>query len=138
MPEKIMPLDQALLDTNIVIDLFAGEPLIAERLAGKSALFLPVPALGELYRGAFKSSRVDENLRRINTFRERVAVLNCDAETARWYGETKNDLAAKGKPIPENDLWIAAIARQHSLLLITRDAHFKSVSNLHLDLLKRP
>jgi tRNA(fMet)-specific endonuclease VapC len=131
-----VPPDRALLDTNIVIGLFAGEPLIAERLASKAALFLPVPALGELYRGAFKSSRVDENLRRINTFKERVAVLTCDGDTARWYGETKNTLLAKGKPIPENDLWIAAIARQHSLLLITRDAHFQSVSDLHLEFIK--
>jgi tRNA(fMet)-specific endonuclease VapC len=51
-------------------------------------------------------------------------------ETARQYGEVKNRLRLKGRPLPENDVWIAALALQHDLILVTRDAHFQEVENL--------
>jgi tRNA(fMet)-specific endonuclease VapC len=57
-------------------------------------------------------------------------VLACDAETAQHYGRIRNVLLAKGRPIPENDIWIAASARQHGLTLVTRDGHFGSVEDL--------
>jgi tRNA(fMet)-specific endonuclease VapC len=59
-----------------------------------------------------------------------VIVLGCELETARRYGEIKNALRLKGRPIPENDMWIAAIALQHGLQLATRDAHFREIENL--------
>jgi tRNA(fMet)-specific endonuclease VapC len=62
------------------------------------------------------------------------AVLNCNAETARWYGEIKNALWVKGRPIPENDLWIAAIAPEHNLVLATRDAHFREIDTLKVEM----
>ncbi|NJO80161.1 MAG: type II toxin-antitoxin system VapC family toxin, partial [Cyanobacteria bacterium RM1_2_2] len=48
----------------------------------------------------------------------------------RQYGEVKNKLRLKGRPLPENNIWIAALALQHALILITRDAHFQEVENL--------
>jgi len=57
-------------------------------------------------------------------------VLACDTETAREYGQIKNSLRAKGKPIPENDIWIAAIAIQYDLTLVTRDGHFTEIEGL--------
>ena len=131
-----MPHERALLDTNIVIALFAGNPAVTERVAGKSALFLPVPALGELYRGAFGSSRRSENLRRLEQFAEAVAVLTCDATTARHYGELKQALLVRGRPIPENDLWIAGLAAQHSLSVLTRDRHFMEVEGIEVEFLE--
>ena len=59
-----------------------------------------------------------------------AAVLPCDRATAARYGELKAALRAQGTPIPENDLWIAALARQHALTLVTRDAHFAGVRGL--------
>jgi tRNA(fMet)-specific endonuclease VapC len=56
--------------------------------------------------------------------------LLCDTETARRYGEVKNKLKLKGRPLPENDVWIAALALQHDLTLVTRDAHFQEVESL--------
>ena len=53
-----------------------------------------------------------------------------DAETARQYGEIKESLRAKGRPIPENDIWIAAIAFQYQLSLVTRDQHFSEIKGL--------
>ena len=60
----------------------------------------------------------------------RSSVLVCDGETAKHYGEVKNLLRAKGRPLPENDLWVAAIALQHGLTLVTRDAHFNEIADL--------
>lgn len=60
----------------------------------------------------------------------RSTVLACDAETAQHYGQIKNRLRAKGKPLPENDIWIAALALQYGLVLVTRDAHFNKITSL--------
>jgi len=121
---------RAVLDTNIVIALFAGDPGVTELIARQSAVYLPVPVLAELYRGAFGSFRRDENIQKLETFAEDIAVLPCDVFTARKYGELKHALAVKGRPIPENDLWIAAIAAQHSCSVMTRDSHFKDLPGI--------
>ncbi len=128
--------DRVLLDTNIVIDLFAGDPRVSDRLAAKHEVFLPVPALGELYRGAFGSARKAENLRRLEQFAQAIAVLACDALTARHYAALKQDLLERGRPIPENDLWIAGIAAQHSLSVLTRDAHFNQLRGVEIEFLE--
>jgi len=57
-------------------------------------------------------------------------VLTCDAQTARLYGDVKNGLREKGRPIPENDVWIATIALQHGLVLVSRDGHFDEIDHL--------
>ena len=119
-----------LLDTNAVIALFAREPLIERRLEVATDVFVSCVALGELYFGARKSTRPTENLTRVEEFSTTVAVLPCDSEIARTYGIVKNRLREKARPIPENDVWIAATACNHDLILLTRDAHFDSVEGL--------
>ncbi|MEO1430896.1 MAG: type II toxin-antitoxin system VapC family toxin [Cyanobacteria bacterium J06633_8] len=119
-----------LLDTNIIIALFADEEAIKNNLIQANEVFIPSNAIGELYYGARKSGRVQANLARVDEFIAKSTVLECDAETARQYGEVKNKLRLKGRPLPENDIWIAAIALQHNLVLVTRDAHFQQVENL--------
>lgn len=89
--------------------------------------------MGELYFGAQKSAKITENIFRINTFVEEHTVLSCDLETARWYGIIKNQLQREGRPIPNNDLWIAAIAIQYGLVLVTRDAHFDGIDSLQIE-----
>lgn len=111
-----------LLDTNIIIALFADEKTVKSSLAKADEVFAPSFAIGELCFGAWKSGRPMENLARIDEFVANNVVLGSDAETARRYGEVKNALRLKGRPLPENDIWIAAIAFQHDLTLITRDA----------------
>lgn len=123
-----------LLDTNIVIALFAGETAIAKRLRDADEVFVPSIALGEMYYGALKSTRSAENLARIEELVSDVAVLICDRETAKSYGQVKDGLRQKGKPIPENDIWIAAIAFQHDLTLVTRDNHFGEIEHLRVEL----
>jgi tRNA(fMet)-specific endonuclease VapC len=122
-----------LLDTNIVIAMFANEVNIEEERQNTGKVFLPAPVIGELYYGARNSDRPIENIARINRLTERIPNISCNLETARWYGIIKNQLRQKGHLIPDNDIWIAAIAMQRELVLVTRDAHFNEVESLQLD-----
>ena len=119
-----------LLDTNIIIALFADEAIVKSKLAQASEVFIPSFAIGELCYGARKSGRVQANLAKVDELVATSTILVCDAETARQYGEVKNKLRLKGRPLPENDVWIATLALQHDLVLVTRDAHFQEVESL--------
>ena len=124
---------RVLLDTSMVIALFAGDPGVRRGLAEASEVFVPSIVLGELYYGARKSARVRENLARIEEFATANVVLGCDAETARQYGRIKRDLQAKGRPLPENDIWISAVAKQYELTLASRDDHFAEIEGLSME-----
>ncbi len=126
---------KALVDTNVVIALFAGDPNASRYLNKCSELFLCVPVLGELWYGALASTRVQENLHRVETFAKTVLVLPCDSGTTVCYGEIKLGLRRKGRPIPNNDIWIAAIASQHRLKVVSRDSHFTEVDGLDVEIL---
>ena len=89
--------------------------------------------MGELFYGALRSTKREDELNRIGDFALNCGVLNCDTESARVYARIKNGLAAKGKLIPENDLWIAAQAIQHGVTLATADEHFESVEGLLIE-----
>lgn len=122
-----------LFDTNIIIALFAKDPRVHELLTKAEEIFIPCIAIGELYFGAYKSSRVKENIDRINEFSMSNTVLGCNSDTAEKYGKIKNNLKEKGQPIPENDIWIAAISQQYKLTLLTRDPHFDVIESLQLE-----
>src|SRR6476646_872409 len=119
-----------LLDTNIVIALFADEASVKDNLAQAREVFITSVVIGELCYGARRSGRIEANLARVDELVASSTILVCDADTARHYGEVKNKLRLKGRPLPENDVWIAALALQHDLILVTRDAHFQEVENL--------
>ena len=119
-----------LLDTNIIIALFAKERKVLQKLQSAEKLFLSSIAVGELLYGAHKSTQARSNVARIEEFAAANSVLVCDLETARHYGRIKDRLHRKGRPLPENDIWIAALARQYGLTLVSRDAHFAEVENL--------
>lgn len=118
------------LDTNIVIGYLAKDSTILPRIKAAALIAVPCIVLGELYFGAHKSGRTAENVAKLEELRIQNLILECDGETARIYGLVKQILMRKGKPIPENDIWIAAIAMQHNLILATRDAHFDQISGL--------
>lgn len=119
-----------LLDTNVVVALFGGDPGVGSKVGAAAEIFLPVVALGELFFGAANSGRPEANTARSDDFSAACTLVRVDAGTARVYGRVKRELRRKGKPIPENDLWIAASALQHSLMLVTRDRHFGNVDGL--------
>jgi len=122
-----------LLDSNIVIALFAGEPSILDHLKDASEVYIPSVVIGELYYGAPKSSQAIKNLHRIEAFIAGSIILACDAVTAFHYGSIKDRLRQKGHPIPENDIWIAAIALQFDSILVSRDEHFSAVQGLMVE-----
>lgn len=121
-----------LLDTNAVIANLAGDAKL-NNLLQPSTIFIASIVLGELYAGAEKSARVQANIEQIDKIAARGIVLACDQETAWWYGRIMQQLRVKRRPIPQNDIWIAAIALQHDLTLVTRDEHFRQVDGLQIE-----
>jgi len=122
-----------LLDTNAAIARIRKDADLETLLRTAEQIYVPVIVLGELYYGAENSRRVEENIKAVEMFVVNTVVLNCDAETAREFGKIAHMLRLKGRPIPENDIWIAALAQQHSLTLVTRDMHFDDIHGLSLE-----
>jgi tRNA(fMet)-specific endonuclease VapC len=122
-----------LLDTNAASAIIDKDEAMQKWLRQDHEAFVPAIVIGELYFGVYKSSRVEANLARVEDFIMGNSILHCDVETGKVYGQIKQQLKVKGRPIPENDIWIAAIAIQYGLALITRDAHFNVIDNLILE-----
>lgn len=121
-----------LLDTNIIVAWLKGEVSIADNIDKAKEVHLPIIVIGELYYGALYSTHVQKNITEIQKITSHYNVLQIDEETTIIYGNIKALLRKKGKPIPENDIWIAAIAQRYQLILITRDKHFKEIENISL------
>lgn len=121
---------KVLLDTNAVIAIFADDASVLAIASQAAECFLPSIVLGELLYGAQHSSNVRKNLARIDAFCKTVPVLSCDETTAAEYGRIKNQLRTKGRPIPENDIWISAVAAQYQLGLLSNNEHFDHVDGL--------
>jgi tRNA(fMet)-specific endonuclease VapC len=119
-----------LLDTSVVIANLRRETTIQERLTQIREIYIPIIVLGELYFGATRSNRTMENMINIDDFAANVSILDCDRDTAYRYAFIKNQLRKIGKPIPDNDIWIAAITKQYDLILATRDNHFINLDDL--------
>lgn len=123
-----------LLDTSVVIPHLNHDPEVNARVSRLPETFIPVIVMGELYFGAAKSAKATENLVGLQRFAARMTILHCDLGTAKVYGHLKHELRTLGRPIPENDLWIGALARQHQLTLVSRDEHFSQVPDLRLEM----
>lgn len=123
---------RVVLDTNILIAFIKGEARTHDTLKQFDEILVPSIVLGELYYGAFRSDRLKENLARVDRIAADRVVLVPDTDTARVYGELKSALASAGQPIPDNDLWIAAIAIQYDAILYSRDAHFSRIGALRV------
>lgn len=119
-----------LLDTNIVIAVLNGDETIPPRLDAAEIVGISVTVIGELLYGTKKSHHVQDNINKIKRFVHRCSVFSVNEDTAEFYSTIKAELMKKGNPIPENDIWIAATARQNNLTLITGDGHFDKVQHL--------
>jgi len=125
-----MPGAEVVLDTNVAIAILNGRNDAARWVLDFEEILLSVPVLGELRYGALNSARALENLRRIDELTSRCRVLGLHQETSDVYARLRLDLKHKAKPIPENDLWIAAVCVEHEHSLATADPHFNAVSRL--------
>ena len=119
-----------LLDTNAISAWAENDPGILRVLRSDRSWLLPTIALGEYRFGLKKSIRRTELERWLNETEESCTILFPDAETARHYAEIRFELEQAHTPIPYHDIWIAALAIQHDLPVVTRDAHFDRVSGI--------
>ena len=120
------------LDTNRLSDLFRGDARLADWLGGCDEVWLPLPVLAEMKAGFAAGSKQQANEAVLQQFlaKPTVQLLLPTRETADHYARLYSQLRTAGTPIPINDIWIAALALQHDLLLITRDPHFKRIPQL--------
>ena len=132
MNGRSVGLHRFVLDTNIVIAIRNRDRSITKRITPEMELYLPSIVLGELFLGAHRSDHAHQNLLEVKSLAQIYPVLPCNAGTAEAYGRVCAHLLDKGRPIPENDIWIAALAHQRGLTLITRDTHFQYVDFLSL------
>jgi tRNA(fMet)-specific endonuclease VapC len=121
-----------LLDTNVLADFFAGDPETVEAFQRATSLALNTVVLGELLGGFAVGSRTAQNRRLLSRFLSspRVTLLAVGAETAEHYAGVFAQLRRKSRPVPSNDMWVAASALEHGLVLFTRDAHFDQIEGL--------
>ena len=119
-----------ILDTNAVSAFFEEVPAVCMAVGASDVLAVPSIVLGE-YRFGLSGSRLRAELEAKLGRLERLANVLCvDAETARHYAAIRRELKDAGTSIPGNDLWIAALVRQHGLPLLSNDAHFDHVKDL--------
>ena len=121
-----------LLDSSVIIPYFKGDPTLRASFLASPTLYLPLTVLGELYCGANLSQNPAKSLAQIQNFLAAVVVLSLGVATAEHYGRLRAQLAQAGTPIPENDIWIAALALEHQLPLAARDVHFDRVTGLRV------
>jgi tRNA(fMet)-specific endonuclease VapC len=119
-----------ILDTNALSAAADLDPDALEVVAHAERLAVPVIVLGEYRMGIAQSRRRNEYESWLREWIGAVTVLEIDEETADHYAAIGLELKKSGKPIPANDLWIAALCRQHSLPLLSRGRHFDGVKGL--------
>jgi tRNA(fMet)-specific endonuclease VapC len=120
------------LDTNRLTDLFKGDTSLAAWLETCEEVWIPLIVLAEIKAGFYAGSEQQRNqilLRRLLS-KATVQILLPGRETAEQYARLFVQLKRAGTPVPDNDLWIAALALEHDLMLITRDRHFQHIPQL--------
>lgn len=121
-----------LIDTNAYVRFLGGDERVLGSLARAARIYLSVFVLGELIAGFRSGIKEKENRQLLERFMAKpgVEVLDATSETAEYFGLIKSALKKAGKPIPLNDVWIAAQALETGSVLITYDSHFKIVPGL--------
>ena len=123
--------NKCIVDTTIIIHIFKKRIAFAQRLQSLEEVFINSTVIGELYFGAYASENIQKKISEIEAFEKKCTVLNVTGETGKIFGQIKTQLKAKGRPIPENDIWIAAAsAVEYNLPLYTTDNHFRDIDNL--------
>jgi predicted nucleic acid-binding protein len=117
------------LDTVAYSYFKRGDPRIAGLLDGAEWVGVPVTVLGELFAGFEAGNRKRKNLAELDEFLSSpvVEVLPVDRETAEIFGRIVASLRRRGRPIPTNDIWIAAACARAGATLLTWDAHFRQI-----------
>ncbi|MGB6596809.1 MAG: type II toxin-antitoxin system VapC family toxin [Candidatus Acidiferrum sp.] len=119
-----------ILDTNALSAAAEEHAGVVGILAGAQQLALPVVVIGE-YRYGISQSRHRARYRQwLDDLIQDCVVLDVTEQTTHYYATINVELRQAGKPIPTNDLWIAALCRQHGVPLLSRDRHFDVVAGI--------
>jgi tRNA(fMet)-specific endonuclease VapC len=120
------------LDTNRYIDFARGNIDVTNLLEKAEEIALPFVVVGELRAGFAAGRHGPDNEKNLRRFLAQpgVSVLFADEQTTHQYAAVFRQLRAAGPPVPTNDLWIAALALQHDLVLCTRDRHFDHIQQI--------
>lgn len=121
-----------LIDTNIIIKLLNGDQKTIVLFDSLEGIHVSTITAGELFYGAQKSSKINENMSLFKSFLSEYKMIEINENVSDVYGEIKAGLVKQGINIPENDIWIAATALCYNLTLVSYDEHFKHVKNLSL------
>jgi len=119
-----------ILDTNALSALSEGDVSLETLLSGSDRHHLPVIVLGEYRFGLLRSRHRAQTEKWVQQLEREFIVLDVDSETARYYAQVREQLRRDGRPVPHSDLWISALALQHSLPVASLDMHFDYVSGL--------
>ncbi|OQX27145.1 MAG: VapC toxin family PIN domain ribonuclease [Desulfobacteraceae bacterium IS3] len=125
---------QILIDTNVYSHAFKGDPEIISVLQRSEMIGISTISIGELLSGFKRGALEHKNRKELEEFlnKPRVRVYGIDRYTPEFYAQILEQLKKIGKPIPTNDIWIAAVALQHGLEFFTKDRHFNHISGLTL------
>jgi tRNA(fMet)-specific endonuclease VapC len=119
-----------ILDTNAISAMAEGDTALEIVLPDVRSQFIPVICLGEYRSGIIRSRARRELDRWLDMLASSRRVLPVELETTRYYAQIVADLRQRGCMIPMNNVWIAALAQQHALQVLSRDLHFDQVKNL--------
>ena len=119
-----------ILDTNGLSAVAEGERALEPILRKAAQVAIPVIVLGEYRYGISQSRDRNRYEQWLSEYLPKFRILDVDERTTTSYAEVRMELKKAGTPIPSNDIWIAALCRQHSLPIVSRDRHFDVVPGL--------
>ena len=119
-----------ILDTNALSAVVEGDPLLAPLLQKAAQIAIPVIVLGEYRYGISHSRNRRQYEEWLTEYLRNFRILEVEERTTIPYGAVRSELKRAGTPIPSNDVWIAALCRQHALPLLSRDRHFDLVPRI--------
>lgn len=119
-----------ILDTNALSAIVDGRPEIRPHIEGAPIMAIPVVALGEYRFGVALSKRNAIYRQWLLDHLHEYRMLAITEETTHHYADVRVELKRDGKPIPPNDIWIAALSRQHRMPILSRDRHFDAVAGI--------
>jgi tRNA(fMet)-specific endonuclease VapC len=126
---------RAVIDTNVYVAFKRNYQSVINIIRRLDFIGIDITVMAELYTGFRGGTKEVKNRNELELFlnNPRVHILNHEPETAEFYALIFHDLKKHGTPIPTNDIWIAAIAMQHGLALLTLDEHFSKIDGLLIE-----
>jgi len=125
---------KVVIDRNAYSAFFSGDISVRNAIVTADLVLMSTIVIGELYFGFFGGTKFNQNKSQLESFlgKSNIQIVGITLETAEIFGEIQNELKSRGKPIPINDVWIAAQAIEAGAKLVTFDAHFQNVTGLRL------